>query len=63
MSSMACTASAHPMTYWGAGDHGSRELRPYPQLKITRKPDSIYRDDFEIVGYDPHPKIEAPVAV
>lgn len=44
----------------------SRERRPYPELKILRKPDSIdgYEfEDFEIVGYDPHPAIKAPVAV
>ena len=44
----------------------SREPRPYPQLVIKRKPESIfdYRfEDFEIVGYDPHPAIKAPVAV
>ena len=44
----------------------SREPRDYPQLKINRRPDSIfdYRfEDFEIVGYDPHPHIKAAVAV
>ena len=44
----------------------SREPRPYPKLVIKRKPDSIFDykfDDFEIVGYDPHPAIKAPVAV
>ena len=44
----------------------SREPRDYPQLKINRCPDSIfdYRfEDFEIVGYDPHPHIKAAVAV
>ena len=44
----------------------SREPRPYPTLKIHRKPDSIfdYRfEDFEIVGYEPWPHIKAPVAV
>ena len=44
----------------------SREPRPYPKLVIKRRPDSIfdYRyEDFEIVGYDPHPHIKAPVAV
>lgn len=44
----------------------SRAPRPYPQLVIKRKPESIfdYRfEDFEIVGYDPHPAIKAPVAV
>ena len=41
----------------------SREPRPYPQLVIRRKPDSIfdYRfEDFEITGYDPWPHIKRP---
>ncbi|GAB4037248.1 MAG: thymidylate synthase [Rubrivivax sp.] len=44
----------------------AREARPYPQLVIKRRPDSIFDyafEDFEIVGYDPHPAIKAPVAV
>ncbi|MFM4943520.1 thymidylate synthase [Aeromonas bivalvium] len=44
----------------------SREPRKLPDLKILRKPDSIYDykfEDFEIVGYDPHPHIKAPVAI
>lgn len=44
----------------------SREARSLPQLKITSKKDSIFEyelSDFEIVGYDPHPAIKAPVAV
>ncbi|KAB7677044.1 thymidylate synthase [Plesiomonas shigelloides] len=44
----------------------SREPRALPQLVIKRKPASIFDyqfDDFEIVGYDPHPAIKAPVAV
>ena len=44
----------------------SREPRPYPKLVIKRRPESIfdYRyEDFEIVGYDPHPHIKSPVAV
>jgi thymidylate synthase len=44
----------------------SREPRPLPALSIARRPPSIfdYRyDDFEIVGYEPHPAIKAPVAV
>jgi thymidylate synthase len=39
---------------------------PLPQLKIHRKPDSIfdYRfDDFEIVGYEAQAHIKAPIAV
>lgn len=44
----------------------SRDPRPYPTLRILRKPDSIfdYRyEDFAFDGYDPHPAIKAPVAV
>ena len=43
-----------------------REPRPYPQLRIRRRPDNIFSyeyDDFEVIGYDPHPAIRAPVAV
>jgi thymidylate synthase len=43
-----------------------RDVRPFPKLVIKRRPDSIdgYEfEDFEIVGYDPHPAIKAPVAV
>ncbi|MGO8235284.1 thymidylate synthase [Rhizobium ruizarguesonis] len=44
----------------------SRKPRPFPKLRLLRRPDSIdgYRiEDFEVEGYDPHPPIEAPVAV
>ncbi len=44
----------------------SREARPYPTLKIQRRPDSIFDyqlEDFVVEGYDPHPAIKAPVAV
>jgi len=44
----------------------SREARPYPELEFTRKPDSIFdytKDDFKVVGYEPHERISAPVAV
>ncbi|NMH64796.1 thymidylate synthase [Shewanella salipaludis] len=42
--------------------------RPYdlPQMKILRKPESIfdYRfEDFELTGYQSHPHIKAPVAI
>jgi len=42
-----------------------RRPRALPRLIINRKPDSIsdYRyEDFEVVGYDPHPSISAPIA-
>jgi thymidylate synthase len=44
----------------------SRTPYELPKLAIRRKPDSIfdYRfEDFEIVGYQSHPHIKAPVAV
>lgn len=44
----------------------SRKPRPLPQLNIRRKPDTIFDyqfEDFEILNYDPHPHIKAPVAV
>jgi thymidylate synthase len=44
----------------------SREPFPLPQLKIKRKPHSIFDyefDDFEIVNYQSHPSIKAPIAV
>jgi thymidylate synthase len=44
----------------------SREFFPLPKLNILRKPASIFDyefEDFEIVGYESHPHIKAPVAV
>ncbi|MFL9905747.1 thymidylate synthase [Paraburkholderia sp. RL17-337-BIB-A] len=44
----------------------ARDVRELPQLNIKRRPDSIYDykfEDFEIVGYNPHPSIAAPIAV
>jgi thymidylate synthase len=44
----------------------AREPRPLPQLNILRRPKTIYDyrfEDFELVGYEPHPHIAAPVAV
>lgn len=44
----------------------SREPRPLPQMKLNPNVKSIFDftyDDFELVGYDPHPGIKAPVAV
>lgn len=44
----------------------SREPRPFPTMRLLRKPaciDDYKIDDFEVVGYDPHPSIHAEVAV
>ncbi len=44
----------------------TREPRPLPRLNILRTPADItgYTEaDIEIVGYDPHPLIKAPVAI
>lgn len=44
----------------------TRAPMPLPRLEIKRRPDDIfgYRfEDFEIVGYQSHPHIKAPVAV
>jgi thymidylate synthase len=44
----------------------SREPKPYPVLNIKRKPDSIFDyefEDFEVLEYEHHPAIKAPVAV
>jgi thymidylate synthase len=50
----------------GVKEQLRREPRPLPRLVIRRKPASLLEyqfDDFEIVGYDPHPPIKYPVAV
>ena len=44
----------------------TRTPRPLPQMKINPDVTSVFDfklDDFEIVNYDPHPGIPAPVAV
>lgn len=44
----------------------ARQPMAYPTLHIKRKPDSIFDyayEDFEVVGYEHHPAIKAPVAV
>jgi thymidylate synthase len=44
----------------------ARAPRPYPKLVIRRRAPTLFDyayEDFEIVDYDPHPHIKAPVAV
>ena len=39
---------------------------PYPTLTLGRRPPSIFEyafQDFEVVGYQHHPAIQAPIAV
>lgn len=44
----------------------AREPRPLPHVKINPEVHSLFDfkiSDFELIGYDPHPTIKAPVAV
>lgn len=44
----------------------SRDSRPYPTVKLNPDKKSIFDfeyEDFELIGYDPHPRISAPVAI
>lgn len=44
----------------------NREPRPLPSMRLNPEVKSIHDfvfEDFELVGYDPHPHIKAPVAV
>jgi thymidylate synthase len=50
----------------GVREQLTREPRPLPRLNLKRRPPSILEyqfEDFEIVGYDPHPAIRFPLAV
>jgi thymidylate synthase len=43
----------------------TRAPRALPRLTLKRKPPSIFDyqfGDFELLGYDPHPHIPAPIA-
>lgn len=49
-----------------ANEQLQREPYPLPRLNIKRKPASIFEyefEDFEIVNYQAHPSIKAPIAV
>src|SRR6187551_3288456 len=44
----------------------TREPRPLPQMKLNPAIKNIHDfkfEDFELIGYDPHPGIKAPIAV
>jgi thymidylate synthase len=44
----------------------ARECRPLPRMEINRSVTNIHEfrfEDFNLVGYDPHPAIKAPIAV
>ncbi len=44
----------------------TREPRPLPEMRINAQVKDIFEfryDDFELVNYDPHPHIKAPIAV
>jgi thymidylate synthase len=49
-----------------AREQMAREPRPFPSMKLLRRPASIdgyHIEDFELSGYDPHPAIHGDVAV
>ena len=44
----------------------TRETRPLPQMKLNPEVNSLFDfqfEDFELIGYDPHPHIKGEVAV
>jgi len=44
----------------------SREPRAYPEMKLNQEVKDLFDfkyEDFELLNYDPHPGIKAPVAI
>jgi thymidylate synthase len=44
----------------------SRDFRPLPQMKLNPAVKNIHDfafEDFELLEYNPHPSIKAPIAV
>jgi thymidylate synthase len=44
----------------------SRQPLRLPTVQFLRRPESIYDyriEDFQLLGYDPHPPIRAPISV
>ena len=44
----------------------ARDPKPFPKLQINRKVDNIddfKMEDFELIGYSPHPKISMEMSV
>jgi thymidylate synthase len=65
---IVCTGDSHIYTnhFTQVEEQLSRQPLPLPALNILRKPDSIYDyrfEDFELLDYQCHPHISAPVAV
>jgi thymidylate synthase len=44
----------------------TRDYRSLPRMRLNRAIKNIHEfkfEDFDLVGYDPHPSIKAPIAV
>ena len=49
-----------------ANEQLKRKPYPMPTLKIVRKPESIFDykfEDFELINYESHPHISAPISI